>query len=97
MARNLAGALPLNEILTDCRFATAGLNKRKLVRWIKVGLSGIRLKSLVVGRSFFVRPDDLVSFCEQVAEAKIAKPSAAPFCKQDGDRLRSALRARGLI
>ena len=63
----------------------------------KRGLRGIRLKALAVGRDFYVRPDDLVAFCEQVAESKVAKSLAAPSCKQDGDKLRSALHERGLI
>ena len=62
-----------------------------------MGLRGIRLKALAVGRDFYVRPGDLVAFCEQVAESKVAKPSAAPSCKQDADKLRSALLEKGLI
>lgn len=91
------GALGLEALCGDPRFAGAGLKPKKLTRWIKRGLRGIRLKALAVGRDFYVRPDDLVAFCEQVAEAKVAKPSAAPSSKKDGDKLRSALRSRGLI
>ena len=91
------GALGLSALCGDPRFAGAGLKPKKLTRWIKRGLRGIHLKALAVGRDFYVRPDDLVAFCEQVAEAKVAKPSAAPSCKQDGDKLRSALREKGLI
>ena len=91
------GALGLEALCGDPRFAGAGLKPKKLIRWIKRGMRGIRLKALAVGREYFVRPDDLVAFCEQVAEAKVAKPSVVPSGKQDGDKLRSALRERGLI
>jgi len=91
------GALGLEALCGDPRFVGAGLKPKKLTRWIKRGLRGIRLKALAVGRDFYVRPDDLVAFCERVAEAKVAKPSAVPSDKQDGDKLRSALRSRGLI
>ena len=91
------GALGLEALCGDPRFVGAGLKPKKLTRWILRGLCGVRLKALAVGRDFYVRPDDLVAFCEQVAEAKVAKPSAAPSVKQDGDKLRSALRSRGLI
>ena len=91
------GALGLEALCGDPRFAGAGLKPKKLTRWIKRGLRGIRLKALAVGRDFYVRPEDLVAFCEQVAEAKIAKPSVVQAGKQDGDKLRSALRERGLI
>jgi len=90
-------ALALDALCREPRFEAAKINSTKLRRWIKVGLCGIRLKALAVGRDFYVRPDDLISFCEQVAEAKVAKPSAAPSVKQDGDKLRSALRESGLI
>jgi hypothetical protein len=91
------GALGLDALSRDPRFAGAGLNPKKVTRWIKRGLRGIRLKALAVGRDFYVRPEDLVAFCEQVAEAKIAKPSVVQAGKQDADKLRSALRERGLI
>jgi len=91
------GALGLEALCGDPRFAGAGLKPKKLTRWIKRGLRGIRLKALAVGRDFYVRPDDLVAFCERVAEAKVAKPSAVPSGKQNGAKLRSALRERGLI
>jgi len=90
-------ALALDALCREPRFEAAKINSTKLRRWIKRGLRGIRLKALAVGRDFYVRPDDLIAFCEQVAEAKVAKPSAAPSGKQDGDKLRSALRERGLI
>ena len=97
MAGNFDGALGLDALCGDPRFAGAGLKPKKLTRWIKRGLRGICLKALAVGRDFYVRPEDLVAFCEQVAESKVAKPLAAPSCKQDGDKLRSALHERGLI
>ncbi len=97
MARRFDGALALDALCRDPRFEAGKINPTKIKRWIKRGLRGIRLKALAVGRDYFVRPDDLVAFCEQVAESKVAKPSATPSCKQDGDKLRSALRERGLI
>ena len=90
-------ALALDALCREPRFETGKLNPTKLRRWIKVGLCGVRLKALAVGRDFYVRPDDLVAFCELVAQAKVAKQSVAPSGKQDGDKLRSALRERGLI
>jgi len=97
MVGKFDGALGLEALCGDPMFEAGNINPTKIKRWIKVGLRGIRLKALAVGRDFYVRPDDLVAFCEQVAESKVAKPSAAPSCKQDGDKLRSALRERGLI
>ena len=97
MVGKFDGALGLDALCGDPRFAGAGLKPKKLTRWIKRGLLGIRLKALAVGRDFYVRPDDLVAFCEKLAEAKVAKPSAVPCGKQDAENLRSALRERGLI
>ena len=91
------GAFGLDALCGDPRFAGAGLNAKKLTRWIKRGLQADAPKALAVGREYFVRPEDLVAFCEQVAEAKIAKPSVVQSGKQDADKLRSALRERGLI
>jgi len=97
MSRTFDGALGLEALCADPRFAGAGLKPKKLTRWISRGLRGVRLKALAVGRDFYVRPDDLVAFCEQVGQAKVAKQPVAPSGKQDGDKLRSALRERGLI
>jgi hypothetical protein len=97
MVGRFDGALGLEALCGDPRFAGAGLKPKKLTRWIKRGLRGIRLKALAVGRDFYVRPEDLVAFCELVAQAKVAKPSAAPSGNQDATKLRSALRERGLI
>jgi len=97
MVGKFDGALGLDALCGDPRFAGAGLNPKKVTRWIKRGLRGIRLRALAVGRDFYVRPEDLVAFCEQVAEAKVFKPSVVQAGKQDADKLRAALRERGLI
>jgi hypothetical protein len=97
MCGRFDGALALDALCRDPRFEGAKVNSTKIRRWIKQGLSGVRLKALAVGRDFYVRPEDLVAFCEQVAEAKVTKPSVVQAGKQDGDKLRSALRERGLI
>ena len=97
MAGNFDGAWALAALCTDQRFGAGRLNPKKLRRWIRIGVQGIRLKALSVGREYYVRPEDLVAFCQQVAEAKITKPSVVQAGKQDGDKLRSSLRARGLL
>lgn len=97
MVRRFDEALALDALCREPRFETGKLNPTKLRRWIKVGLCGVRLKALAVGRDFYVRPDDLVAFCELVAQAKVAKQPVAPSGKQDGAKLRSALLERGLI
>jgi hypothetical protein len=97
MSSMFDGALALEALCGDPRFAGAGLKSKRLNRWIRRGLRGIRLKAIAVGRDFYVRPDDLVAFCELVAQAKVAKQPVAPSGKQDGDKLRSALREKGLI
>ncbi len=97
MAKRFDGALALDALCRDPRFEGGKVNPTKIRRWIKRGLRGVRLRALAVGREYFVRPEDLVAFCEQVAEAKVFKPSVVQSVKQDGGKLRSALRARGLI
>ena len=97
MKQNFDGALALDALCRDPRFEAGKINPTRLRRWIKRGLRGIRLKALAVGREYFVRPEDLVTFCEQVAEAKVFKPSVVQAGKQDADKLRAALRERGLI
>jgi hypothetical protein len=91
------GALALDALCRDARFKAGKINPTRLRRWIKRGLRGVRLKALAVGRDFYVRPEDLIAFCERVAEAKITKPSVVQSGKQDADKVRSALRERGLI
>lgn len=97
MKQNFDGALALDALCRDPRFEAGKINPTRLRRWIKRGLRGIRLKALAVGREYFVRPEDLIAFCEMLSEAKVFQPSMVQSGKQDADKLRAALRARGLI
>jgi hypothetical protein len=97
MKQNFDGALALDALCRDPRFEGGKVNPTKIRRWIKRGLSGVRLRALSVGREYFVRPEDLVAFSQQVAEARVTKPSVVQAGKPDADKLRAALRTRGLI
>ena len=98
MNRNFAGAMLVADLVTDDRFAGAGLSQRQIIRWIRVGVYGLRLPAYAVGRNYHVRPEDLVTYCQALAEAKMRRGDLGQKPeKKDSAKLRAALREGGLI
>ena len=95
---DFAGAMKVADLVADARFAGADLSQRKIIRWISTGVNGLRLKAYAVGRTYYVRPEDLVTFCQARAAAKIPNDDLGQKPeKKDSAKLRADLLKNGLL
>jgi hypothetical protein len=76
-----------------------GLRRNTVRNWLRKGVAGVRLRGYKVGRRWHIRLDDLFEFFQRLGNRRISDPQTPKMVQssKDGDKLRSALRERGLI
>jgi hypothetical protein len=68
-------------------------------KWLRRGVGGCKLVGFKVGRRWHIRLDDLFEFFQRLGDRRLSETQTPKTVQssKDSDKLRSALRERGLI